>query len=288
MRILILGGDGMLGHQLVDSWRHRHDVHLSLHAPAASYRGAFDELGGAVHYGVEARDPAALERLVGTIEPNAVVNAIGIVKQCERARDPIVSIEINALLPHRLAAICARSNARLVHLSTDCVFAGTRSMYGEADLPDIDDLYGRSKVLGEVIAPNAITLRTSMVGLELSRKHGLVEWFLAQTRSIKGYRKAIFGGLTTLELARVIERLLVKHPHMHGLYHVSSDPIDKLTLLVKLRDALRRDLEITPDDELVCDRSLDSTRFKTETGYVPPSWDVMLDELTQQIKERRR
>jgi dTDP-4-dehydrorhamnose reductase len=282
MRVLVLGGNGMLGHQLVESWRRRHEVHFSVRGlPLPRAAG-----GATAHHGVDVRDEAAVERLVGEVAPDAVVNATGVVKQRAEAHDKIVAIETNSLVPHRIAAICARAQAYLVHVSTDCVFSGRRGMYREDDTPDPVDLYGQTKWLGELDGP-AITLRTSMIGLERAHRSGLVEWFLAQRRSIKGYRKAVFSGLTTLELARVIERLLVRDVRLQGLYHVSSAPIDKLTLLTGLRDRLRLDVAIEPDDTLACDRSLDSSRFRAQLDYAPPSWDAMLDELADQIKERQ-
>jgi dTDP-4-dehydrorhamnose reductase len=264
VRLLVLGGSGMLGHQLVASWRGRHDVH-------ATERRELDAL-----------DPAAVRAVVERIRPQVVINAIGVVKQ--RTADPIASIATNALFPHQLAAICAACEARLVLLGTDCVFSGKVGGYRESDAPDPEDLYGRTKLLGEVIAPHVITLRSSIIGLERANNLGLVEWFLAQRGPIKGFRKAIFSGFSTIEMARILE--LVAASDRHGLYHVASTPIDKYSLLVGLRDRLGRDLAITPDDTFACDRSLDATRFHADFDYTPPAWDAMLDELASQIRLR--
>jgi dTDP-4-dehydrorhamnose reductase len=272
----------MLGHQLVESWRDKHEVHASFRGAEPDYAKPRPERA---HYGVGIADLTALVRRV---RPAAVINAIGVVKQREQAKDAIVSIEVNSLLPHQLANICAEIGARLVQLSTDCVFSGRTGMYTEQDAADPGDLYGRSKLLGEVSGPGSITLRSSIIGLELSNKHSLVEWFLAQRGRIKGFRKAIYSGFTTLEMARIIEHVLLADPTRHGVYHVSSAPLDKLALLTKLRDLLKLDLELVPDDSFVCDRSLDSQRFRSEFEYVPPSWDAMLGELSSQIKERAR
>jgi len=288
VRILILGGDGMLGHQLLKSWRERHEVRVTLRGDGADYShvGLFD--AGNAFFGLDARDFTQMERVLRDFRPEAVVNAIGIVKQRAEAKDAILSIEINALLPHRLSALCENIGARLVQIGTDCVFSGQKGMYREGDLEDARDLYGRSKLLGEVTeGRHAVTLRTSIIGLELARKKSLIEWFLAQKGEIQGFAKAIYTGFTTLEMARIIERVLGEWTDLSGLWHVASSPISKLELLQRLSALLdRRDIEIIPDDAFRCDRSLDASRFHARTGYVPPSWDAMLAELAGQIRER--
>jgi dTDP-4-dehydrorhamnose reductase len=174
-----------------------------------------------------------------------------------------------------------------VHMSTDCVFSGSKGMYLETDFEDAADLYGRSKLLGEVDTPHSITLRTSIIGLELSRKKSLIEWFLAQRGSIKGYSKVIYSGFTTIEMARIIEMLLLEQPTLSGVWHVASAPISKFDLLVELATILNRsDIEIEQDDTFVCDRSLDASQFGHATGYHAPNWHQMLGELAEQIQER--
>ena len=284
MRILIFGGDGMLGHRLLRHLEGRHETRVTLRRPLSDYarfglftrENSFDE--------TEARDARRVAAVVSAFRPDAVVNAIGIVKQREDAGEAELSSEVNALFPQRLAALCRSRAARLVHISTDCVFSGEKGNYAEADRPDPVDLYGETKLRGEVSAPGAITLRTSMIGLELARKTGLVEWFLAQKgKTIRGYRKAVFSGFITAELARLVERLLTRYPDAHGLYHASSDPISKLDLLAGLERRLGLGVTIVPDDAVTCDRSLDSSRFRQAFDYSPPSWDAMLDELAAEI-----
>ncbi|HEX6373820.1 MAG TPA: SDR family oxidoreductase [Longimicrobium sp.] len=284
MRVLVLGGDGMLGHRLLRQLRPNHEVRSTLRQDADAYAryGLFPPESS--YFGVDVRSLERLAEVFADFRPEAVVNAVGIVKQRALAHDAIPSLEINSLLPHRLSVLSRGVGARLVHVSTDCVFAGTRGMYRDDDPSDAGDLYGRSKYLGEVGDPGCVTLRTSIIGPELSRKTGLLEWFLAQTGTIRGFRRAIFSGFTTAELARVIETLLVRHPGAAGVYNVSTDPISKYDLLTGLRDRLGRDVEIVPDDDFHCDRSLDSSRFRSEFGYTPPSWDRLLDELAGEIK----
>ena len=285
MKVLVLGGDGMLGHELFRELRSRHEARVTLRQPLSAYaaKGLFD--GANAFAGVDARSPGRVEAVVEEFRPEAVVNAIGIVKQRPESEEALASIEVNALLPHRLALACRSAGARLIHLSTDCVFSGEKGGYREDDRPDAADLYGRSKLLGEVTEEGALTLRTSMIGLGLYRKTSLVDWFLAQKGRVQGYRKAIFSGLTTRELARVIGMLIERHPQASGLYHVSAAPISKYELLVKLRERLRAQLEIVPVDEPRIDRSLDSTRFRRVFDYQPPAWDPMLDELAGEIRK---
>ena len=287
MKILILGGDGMLGHQLLSTFSARHDVRVTLRRPLDAY-AAYGLFSPANSFGeVAATDVDAIRGVLDHFAPQAVINCIGIVKQRSAAKAAVPSIVINSLLPHQLLELCEERGARFVHLSTDCVFSGRAGNYRESDIPDPVDLYGRSKLLGEVTDAPGLTLRTSIIGLELSRFTGLIEWFLAQRGMIRGFRRAIYSGFTTRELARVIERILVDHPGLHGVWQVASAPIDKFDLLVRLAASMgRTDIEIVPDDDFVCDRSLRSDRFTAETGYTSPLWDAMLDELATAILAR--
>ncbi len=284
MRILILGGDGMLGHQLFKHLRPRHDVRVTLHQPLQAYRqfGLFSAENA--YSGLDVIQLERLMEVLADFHPEAVVNGIGIIKQRAASRESIPSLEINALFPHRLAILCKMIGARLIHLSTDCVFSGKKGNYSEEDLSDAEDLYGRSKYLGEVNDSHCLTFRTSMIGRELSRKQSLLEWFLAQKDTIKGFRGAIFTGFTTLELSRIIERMIVDYPAAAGLYHVSSEPISKYDLLMLVKKKLNLGIEIVPDDSYRCDRSLDSSRFRREFRYRPPAWEDMIEELSRDIK----
>ncbi len=276
MRLLILGGGGMLGHKLWQVCRTGFDTSVTVRGPAAAYRryGVFDE--SRLIPGVDASDFDSVIRAVGIARPDAVVNCIGIVKQLAAARDPIQSVAVNALFPHRVAAFCEATGARFVHISTDCVFAGTTGHYREDDAPDATDLYGRSKGLGEVGAP-ALTLRTSIIGRELSSTSGLVEWFLSKRgTTVDGYTGARFSGLTTAALARVIGELLERHPGISGLWHLAADPISKHDLLVMMRDTLAVPIDILPRDAPVIDRTLDGSRLVAAAGLRIPGWPAMI------------
>src|SRR5947209_9067928 len=248
----------MLGHQLLRELQGGHDTRVTLRQSLAAYAscGLFDA-GNAVS-DVDVCAPGRVEQVLTDFRPDVVVNAVGIVKQRPEAQDAILSIEVNSLLPHRLALDCRAVGARLIHLSTDCVFSGERGGYGESDRADPLDLYDRSKLLGEVSASNAVTLRTSMIGLGLYRKTNLIDWFLAQKGRVQGYRNAIFSGLTTAEISRVIAMLIEKHPAASALYHLSAAPISKFKLLAKLRERLPLPLEMVPVDDPKFDRSLGS------------------------------
>lgn len=286
MRVLILGGDGMLGHQIFRHFKERHDVRVTLRLGREAYEAhrLFEQ--GTAFYGIDARQTEALLQVIADFRPEAVVNAVGIVKQRSEAKEVIPSLEINSLLPHRLALVCRTVGARLVHLSTDCVFSGRKGRYCETDVPDADDLYGRTKLLGEVSESHCITLRTSMIGPELSRKSGLLEWFLAQRgQTVKGFTKAIFSGFPTLELAGIVERILMEFPRVHGLYHVAAQPISKYDLLTLIRDRLHLPITIERDSTFECDRSLDATRFHRDTGYSPPTWEAMIDDMAHHMTE---
>ena len=280
MRVLILGGSGMLGHKLYQFFNRRFETWVTLRLSADSYAdyGLFDAertIGG-----LDALDSGNVAAVIDSVRPDAVVNCIGIIKQLPEAEDPVVSITINSLFPHQLAGMCASIGVRLVHISTDCVFSGSRGMYTEDDFSDAEDLYGRSKYLGEVSGPGCLTLRTSIIGRELHSKSGLVEWFLGyEGNTVHGYTHAVYSGLTTLELAAIVADVLERHPELSGLYHVSSDPISKHDLLGMIRDAFGARIKIDPDGEVRIDRSLDSSRFRMQTGFKPRPWVDMISEM---------
>lgn len=287
MRILILGGDGMLGHQLLRQLQAKHEVRVTLRRRADDYRqfGLFNTTNA--FYEVDARSVTRVASVLDEFRPYAVINAVGLVKQRPDAHDHIALIEVNALFPHRLAEMCRKLSAQLIHISTDCVFSGNKTNYSESDQPDPIDIYGLTKLLGEIDGSRVLTLRTSMIGSELARRFGLVEWFLAQRGMIKGYKKMIFSGLTTIELGRILDVIVTRYSDASGLFHVSSAPISKYDLLVGLKKRLELTTEIMADEAVVTDRSLDSARFRRTFNYSPPSWDEMLDEFSASLSNRR-
>lgn len=281
MRILVLGGDGMLGHQLLKQLAPRHQVAVTLRQDKHAYESIQLFSDDNAFFGIDVRTIDRVSEVMAQFQADAVINCVGIIKQRPSAKQSILSLEINALLPHRLAVLCRLAGARLVHMSTDCVFSGRKGNYVESDISDAEDLYGRSKFLGEVDEEGCITLRTSIIGHELSRKSSLLEWVLAQQGTVRGFQKAVFSGFTTIEMARIIEMVLENRTEAHGMFQVSSDPIDKHALLLLIRQHLHPTIEVIADREVQIDRSLDSTRFRNYFGYTPPSWPEMIAELAR-------
>ena len=286
MRMLILGGAGMLGHQAYRRLRGRFEVWVTFREAGAgrdhpAYRDADRArlLGG-----VDAAAPETVRAALDRVRPSAVVNCIGIVKQRDEAKAAVPSITVNALFPHLLAEACVARGIRLFHVSTDCVFSGAKGGYTERDNPDPVDLYGRTKLVGEVSAPGCLTLRTSMIGWEVTHRLGLLEWFAAQRgKAVRGFRNAIYSGFSTAVLADLIGDLAARSDAPAGLYHAASAPISKYDLLVQLRDALGwRDVTIEADDAFRCDRSLDAERFRAAAGWTSPTWERMIDGLAKE------
>ena len=229
--------------------------------------------------GIDLADHDTLVRLFRDQKPDAVVNCAGVTKHLAAGNNPLTAILLNALLPHRLAELCGMIGARLIQISTDCVFSGARGRYKETDAVDAQDIYGRSKVLGEVSGPGLITLRTSTIGHELHTRYGLLEWFLSQIRC-KGFTRAVFSGLPSVVFAQVVRDIVLPDRSLSGLYHVAAEPISKADLLAMIACAYgRTDIKIVPDDECVIDRSLDATHFFSATGYRAPSWAEMIDTM---------
>lgn len=281
MKVLLLGASGMLGSmlykQLVTDVRY--DVAGTVRSSAVKKYFNDKELSKLI-YGVDVLESDSLLSLLNDVRPDVVINCVGLIKQVATANDPLKVLPVNSLLPHRLCNLCELIGARLIHISTDCVFSGHIGGYTEDSISDSEDLYGKSKFIGEVIgSSSAITLRTSIIGHELSSNKSLIDWFLSQQGSIKGYSKAVFSGLPTVELARVIMDYVLPNPELHGLYHVSSEPINKEALLRLVANQYEKTINIVPDDSLVIDRSLISNKFKCATGYTAPAWDVLIKQM---------
>ena len=283
MRLLILGGSGMLGHQLWRGLHAQHDTWVTLRRPVADFaaHNLFDEAKAI--QADDITDDESLGRALDQANPEAVINCVGLIKQRDEASDEALTSRVNADFPHRLAKHCGNVSARLIHFSTDCVFSGTKGNYTEADPPDATDLYGQSKHRGEVADAYCVTLRASVIGHELGTHLGLLGWFLNQRgQTVNGYPRAIYSGFTTLEMARIVEQVLTQHHGLSGVWHVASEPISKFALLQLCREKLGWEGVIEPNDKFVCDRSLNADRFNQATGYTPPSWEAMISELAQQ------
>lgn len=280
-RVLVLGVTGMLGNAVfrVFSADADHETWGTLRSEAA-LRYFPLQAHGKLLRGIDVLDQDALAAVLSRVRPDVVINCVGLIKHLADAKDPLTALPINAMLPHRLARLCDLSGARLIHVSTDCVFSGHKGYYLEADASDAEDLYGKSKYIGELHdLPHVITLRTSIIGHELGSSYALIDWFLSQQGSVTGFTKAIFSGLPTVELARVMKDFVVPDSTLNGLYHVAAEPIAKFDLLGLVASEYGKQIEIRPDGALRIDRSLDGSRFRKATSYVAPSWHELVHKM---------
>jgi dTDP-4-dehydrorhamnose reductase len=280
LRILILGATGMLGHRLVQQWGGVFEIAATLRTPVD-----YPFLRGVKLYtGVQGENALSVLPALKDFTPDVVVNCIGVIKQREEAKNAEASIAVNSLFPHVLARLCGEQGTRLIHLSTDCVFSGTKGApYLEEDFADAHDIYGLSKYMGEVATPHCLTLRTSIIGRELKEKQSLVEWILRQKgQRAKGYAHALYTGFTTHAMGYLIANIITDFPDLHGLYHASSDAISKYELLKRVNEAYNLDIEVEKDEIFRCDRRLDSQRLRKITGCQPPSWEAMIARMMEE------
>lgn len=283
MKILVLGATGMLGSTMFNFFLEQQDVDVwgtvrsgtaLKYFPQASHNNLIAN--------IDVLEINTLIKVFDTVKPDLVINCIGIIKQLASAKDPLTVLPINSMLPHQLAQLCSLSNARLIHYSTDCVFSGEKGHYDEQDVSDSEDLYGKSKFIGEVSnLGNVLTIRTSIIGHELSTHFSLVDWFLNQEGKVKGYINAIFSGLPTIEHARIIKDYVINNKSLSGLYQVAANPINKYELLKLIAECYDKKIDIIPDDEVKIDRSLSFERFQKHTGYEPLSWPDLINNMYQ-------
>ena len=272
MKALILGGNGLLGHKLFEVF--------SREVPTfATIRG--ESHSPYVLPNIDIREMSKVMAAIDRVKPDVVINAVGAVKQKLLATHELYYI--NAVMPRHLADVCLNRRVRLIHVSTDCVFSGKTGNYSEHNTPDPDDKYGLTKWRGEVSREGCVTVRSSFVGWQLKGREGLLSWLSDQRgRSIRGFKNAVFSGMASEVFADAIFKLATEHETLSGIYHVAAEPISKYDLLVKLRDALKWDIDIVEDGEFVSDRSLDGSLFKGITGFTAPSWDNMVYSLMRE------
>ena len=287
MKILILGETGMLGSNFINSWKGKYEIYTTYRKNETSYNIKKDIYNHNRYFNVNPYINDNHIKVINDCNPDFVVNCIGITKNLINENLLPKYEYINSIFPHELVEICSYTSSKLILLSTDCVFSGNHGNYNESSFPDAEDNYGISKIKGEVSNNHrVITFRKSTIGLESSTNHGLLEWYLAQENEILGYSNAIFTGLITTELASAIELVMNKFPNMSGLFNIAGEPISKYILLKKINKILKRNIKIIPDSKFLCDRSLDGSKFNKYSGYTPPSWDEMLYDLGNQIKEK--
>lgn len=280
MRILILGGTGMLGHRLWASMSDKHDVYATLRNRKSEYEIFPSTDHTKVIDNLDVTDFSKLKSEIKNLKPNLVINCIGIIKQNKDANFSIPSITINSLLPHHAASVCAENNIRFIHFSTDCVFDGKKGNYSEDDFPNAIELYGKSKHLGEVVnLPGCLTLRTSIIGREILPRGSLLEWFLSQNGSVNGYKNAIFTGFPTYSIAKILEEYIIPNSSIEGLYNLASEPINKYDLLHHFKDLFQRNITIESDEKFKMNRSLCPDKLKAKIGDYPFKWSDLLNDL---------
>jgi dTDP-4-dehydrorhamnose reductase len=275
MKILVLGSSGMIGRTMFHVLAQRSGWQVFGSVRAKAFEGTAP---GPVVAGIDLTNHDHLERLFGQARPEVVINCAGLTKHLPEGNTPIPALAMNALLPHRLAQLCVIAKARLIHVSTDCVFSGDVGNYKEQDATDAADVYGKTKALGEIATGGAVTLRTSTIGHEHGTHFGLLEWFLAQTQC-KGFRHAIFSGLPSVEFARVVRDIVIPDLSLSGLYHVGASPIDKLTLLQLIARIYQKDIAIAIDETFRINRSLNTDKFAAVTGYSAPAWPELIEAM---------
>lgn len=279
MKILVLGATGMLGSMMMrlfqkdaryEAWGTMRDISGLKYFPVETHSRLI--------HTVDVLDENRLRSVFDSVQPDVVINCVGLIKQLANADDPLIVLPVNAMLPHRLARLCGEFGARLIHISTDCVFAGDKGFYDESSESDAKDLYGKSKYIGEVTQlPHVITLRTSIIGHELNSCYALIDWFLSQKNSVNGYVNAIYSGLPTVELIRVIMDYVLPRSELNGLYQVASNPINKYDLLMLVSEVYGKKITIIPDETFSIDRSLNGARFATATNYIVPEWPQLVE-----------
>ena len=277
MKILVIGASGMIGATIIRIMTENKNWSVFGTVRSASVKKFFKpEIANNLIINVDVTNWDSLLCVFNNVRPDVVINCAGLTKHISGSDIPINAIPINALMPHRLAELCKLKEARLIHISTDCVYSGTKGSYLETDPGDSMDIYGQTKLLGEVDYPHAITIRTSTIGHEFQTKHGLLEWFLSQEESCKGFNRAFFSGLPTIVLAQIIRDIVIPNTSLHGLYHVSGRKISKYDLLTLIADVYEKSIEIVKEENFTIDRSLNSDRFQTVTGYTPPDWPELI------------
>lgn len=280
MKVLVIGGTGMLGHKLVQRLGSQFDVWTTIRSKYADVKKYGIFLENRTFDTIDVTDEEKVFTEIRALKPDVVINAAGIVKRLATKDNIIETLTVNAIFPQKLATLSAECDFRLVTISTDCVFSGTGGGYTEESLADACDLYGQSKHFGEVYGPRCLSIRTSIVGRELSSNESLVEWFLKNRgQTVKGFTKAIFSGFPTIVFADIIAHLIADHPSLAGLYHLSADPITKFDLLNLLNQYLQAGVNVVGDSDFEIDRSLDSTKFRKETGFIPQNWGEMIETM---------
>lgn len=280
LRVVVIGASGMIGSTMLRVLAEKSDLEVYGTLRSGKWKKYYSpSISNRLISGIDVDKHDDLVRIIDSVKPDVVINCAGLTKHIDGADNPLVTIPINSLMPHRLAALCKITGARLIHISTDCVFLGSKGNYTEQDPADAMDIYGKSKYLGETLYPHTVTLRTSTIGHELESSYGLLNWFLAQDKQCKGYKRAIFSGLPTVFFAKVVRDIVIPREDLSGLYHVAGKAINKYKLLCLIAEIYKKSIDIIPDDDFVIDRSLNDQKFRDATGYEAPEWRELIETM---------
>lgn len=284
MKALILGVSGMIGSGIFKKFSNSDRISVFGTSRRSNIPAVFNiEQRAKIISSSDITNEQEMLAILKNVRPDAVINCIGITKHVKESADKEYMMITNAQFPQWVSAICDRLSVRFIQISTDCVFSGKDGSYTEDDIPDAEDAYGQSKILGEVRMPTAVTIRTSTIGPELDTCNGLFNWFMCQGDKCYGYRNAIFSGVTTNKLAEILHDYILPNNSLSGLYHVSGPKISKFDLLKLIANRFGKHIEIIEDNTLRIDRSLDGSRFEQKTGYVMESWHSMITRMKTDI-----
>ena len=281
MRILILGADGMIGHKIAQSLE---DFELILASRKSISLKSIGIIKGKMVLHNLITD--SLDLLLDSTTPDIIINCAGITTR-RGVEDNIVNTGLlNSELPHKLDSWANLNSKKLIHFSTDCVFSGNRGNYLDNDFADADDIYGKSKALGEVDSPNTLTLRCSMIGRELYNFTELFEWLLKnKNKKIEGYSNTFYSGITTVRMGIILNQILKKNLNLSGIYNISSTPISKFDLLIKLSNAFNLNVEVKQNTNNKSNKVLISEKFTEITGIYPPNWDDLISEFKEDCEK---
>ena len=284
MKVLILGASGLIGHKLLQKLSNDFEVVASLHKMKAHYNNLSLFKGKNIIEGIDARNFTLIKDLLNDFQPDIILNCIGITKRKENISDLMFSIELNSLLPHKLAAWARENNKKVIHFSTDCVFDGKHGNYNEESLTTAIDNYGKTKSLGEIIDNHNLTIRSSFIGQELFGKTELLDWFLLnEGKKIKGYTKTLYSGVSTIFMSKIVKKIILSYPKLSGLFQLAPNfPISKYDLLCIARDVYNIDIEIIPDHNIIHKPTLNGSKLRKMIDINVPNWSDMMKELADE------
>lgn len=272
MKILILGGNGLLGNALLNILSKNYEV------IATTRNKLYKDIKNFIYVDDLTRLDF-LDKLIIDVDPDIIINALSV---RDVGNKKLYQLKlIFTVIPHHISSFCRRLNKRFIQISTDGVFSGKTGNYKEEDIPDPIDSYGICKFLGEPNQKNTTVIRTSMIGHSFNNDYGLLDWFIKQNECTL-YKNAVFSGLPVYEIARIISQYFIENKNLDGIYHLASEPISKLNLLTLVNNVYNLNIIIHEDDSFYMDRSLDSSKFQNKTGYRVLSWDDMITQMKEE------